>query len=53
MTEEDTNDIRQERDCKTCVWRSEDGCHSWDCDYISYHTLHQYIEQHPEIRGTK
>lgn len=53
MTNVEINDIKDERDCGSCVWRSEHGCTVWDCDYISRKTLHQWLEQHPEIRGTK
>jgi hypothetical protein len=25
----------ENRDCNTCIWHTENGCASWDCDYIS------------------
>ena len=53
MSKDEVNDIKDERDCKSCVWRSEDGCHSWECEYLSYHDLHEYIEEHPELRGKR
>lgn len=53
MSKDEVNDIKVERDCKSCVWRNENGCHSWDCEYLSYHDLHEYIEEHPELRGKR
>lgn len=47
MSKEEVNDIKDNRDCKTCVWRSEDGCHSWDCEYLSYKDLYKHIKDHP------
>lgn len=25
----------KERDCKTCAYRSIDGCTAWECEYIN------------------
>lgn len=25
----------KERDCKSCLFNSGDGCMSWDCEYIN------------------
>lgn len=25
----------KKRDCKTCAHHTEDGCQSWDCEYIN------------------
>jgi len=50
MSREEINDIKEERDCGKCVWRSEHGCTVWDCDYISRQTLHAWLEEHPEMK---
>lgn len=53
MSNEEANDIIDERDCNKCVWRSEAGCTVWSCDYLSRHELHQILDAHPGLRMDK
>ena len=34
-----------DRDCKNCIYHTEDGCSSWECEYISKQEAIKLIEQ--------
>lgn len=36
--------LKMERDCKHCIWRSEDGCTRWNCEYVSRKYIRDLIE---------
>ena len=50
MTIEETNDIKDDRDCTRCVWRGEYGCTVWSCDYMGRDELHAILRDNPGLR---
>lgn len=34
----------EERDCPDCVWMAEDGCTSWECEFVSRMGLRKLIK---------
>lgn len=48
----------KDRDCKSCVHNTPDGCESWDCEYINraeaieaYETLKAMREAEAKVKG--
>ena len=39
-----------ERDCKNCLWHTDDGCSSWDCDFISREEAAEAVKKLREER---
>ena len=40
-----------DRDCKNCIYHTEDGCSKWDCEYINRQEAIKLIEQKVEGRN--
>lgn len=36
--------IENTRNCADCVWMAEDGCTSWECEYVSRMELRKLIK---------
>lgn len=42
--------IENDRQCWDCVWRAEDGCTVWDCEYISRSELYKATKKGLQLR---
>ena len=40
------------RDCKTCVYSTPDGCSAWSCEYINRHEAIEAWETLKAMRET-
>ena len=39
-----------ERPCSECVWRTEDGCSSWDCEPVTRNDVRELLKEVTELR---